>query len=279
MKCFYHSADLDGRCSGAIVKRFHPSCELVGINYGQLFPWDTIQPDEIVFMVDFSLQPFTDMIRLKSACRELVWIDHHKSAIEERNLAGVPFCGRQVVGKSGCELVWDYLALSDMPRAVFLLGRYDVWDWMNHSGSIEFQKGLWQFDTDPNNSEFWQRLFVDEDLVDEIIHKGALLLAAQKKDNSSYLRACGFETELDGLRCLAVNKGMTNSTVFDSGYDPEKHDAMLSFCWYRDKWKVSLYSAKSAVDVSVVCKARGGGGHAGAAGFQCEVLPFGLVSA
>jgi hypothetical protein len=260
MKCFYHSADQDGRCSGAIVKEVHPECELIGINYGQPFPWETILSDELVYMVDFSLQPFSDMIRLKEACGALVWIDHHKSAIEERDLADVPFNGMQVIGKAGCELVWECLVDSVLPRAVFLLGRYDVWDWMNHPGAMEFQKGVWQFDTDPNNSEFWSRLFIDDDLVEEITRAGGLLLAAQKKDNESYLRSCGFETELDGLRVLAVNKGLTNSTVFDSGYDPEKHDAMLSFCWYRDKWKISLYAEKPEVDVSAICKARGGGG-------------------
>ena len=38
MKCFYHSADLDGHCSGAIVKMVYPECELIGINYGDKFP-------------------------------------------------------------------------------------------------------------------------------------------------------------------------------------------------------------------------------------------------
>ena len=38
MKCFYHSADLDGQCSGAIVKLARPDCELVGIDYGDPFP-------------------------------------------------------------------------------------------------------------------------------------------------------------------------------------------------------------------------------------------------
>ena len=28
--CFYHSADLDGVCSGALVKHFVPDVELVG---------------------------------------------------------------------------------------------------------------------------------------------------------------------------------------------------------------------------------------------------------
>ena len=283
MKCFYHSADKDGHCSGAIVKMVYPECEMIGINYGQPFPWDSIQADDVVFMVDFSLQPFSEMVRLKNTCATLVWIDHHKSAIEERDLTGVQFGGIQLVGKAGCELTWDFLIDRidiNTPRAVYLLGRYDVWDWMNHPGAMEFQKGMWQFDTDPNNSDFWDRIFTDDDLVEEIIHNGGLLLAADKKNNEMYLRACGFETMLDGLRVLAVNKALVNSTLFDSGYDPERHDAMVSFCWYRDKWTVSVYAdAKThpEVDAAVICKKYGGGGHKGASGFQCDTLPFELV--
>jgi hypothetical protein len=43
MICFYHSADLDGHCSGAIIKKVHPECELIGINYGDEFPWDKVK--------------------------------------------------------------------------------------------------------------------------------------------------------------------------------------------------------------------------------------------
>lgn len=39
---FYHSADLDGFCSGAIIKYSFPECELIPINYGDTFPWEII---------------------------------------------------------------------------------------------------------------------------------------------------------------------------------------------------------------------------------------------
>ena len=275
MKCFYHSRDMDGRCSGAIVREVFPECELIGYDYGQPFPWETIHPEEQVFLVDVSLQPFSDMVRLNAACR-LTWIDHHVTAIAARDEVGVPFDGIQRVGRAGCELTWDYLMADGgwVPRAVHLLGRYDVWQWQDVPGAMEFQSGMWQFNSNPVNSELWHRLFHDDGLVDEIIHNGGLLLAAKRKDNSSRIKALGFDTELDGLRCIAVNHGMTNSTVFDEAYDPDRHDAMLAFAWYRDHWKVSLYSAKDEVDVSQICKVRGGGGHRGAAGFQCRELPF-----
>lgn len=281
MKCYFHSRDLDGRCSGAIVKMVHPECELIGYDYGMPFPWETIRPDEVVYLVDVSLQPFSDMVRLRDACGSLIWIDHHISAINDRNATGVAFNGLQCEGEAGCELTWKLLVGTDMPRSVFLLGRYDVWDWMNHEGAMEFQTGMWQFDTSPNNGEFWRRLFLDEELVDEIIHNGGLLLAAKKKDNASRIKTLGFDTMLGEYRALAVNHGMTNSTIFDSAYDPERHDIMVSFCWYRDHWKVSVYvdKARADIDASVICKQFGGGGHRGAAGFQCTELPFALVAA
>jgi len=128
MKCFYHSADLDGKCSGAIVRSMW-ECELIGINYGDAFPWDSIEPGETVVMVDFCLQPFSEMVRLNELA-ELVWIDHHVSAIREAEACGFEARLAQVleVGRAGCELAWEHYVGTEVPKAVRLLGRYDVWD-------------------------------------------------------------------------------------------------------------------------------------------------------
>ena len=85
MKCFYHSADLDGHCSGAMIKMAYPECEMIGINYGDEFPWESIPCGcgEKIFMVDFSLQPYQKMRKLDIHADPLIWIDHHKSAIDE----------------------------------------------------------------------------------------------------------------------------------------------------------------------------------------------------
>lgn len=277
MKCFYHSADLDGRCSGAIVKMFMPDCELIGINYGQAFPWDTITPDENVYMVDFCLQPFEDMERLDEMCN-LVWVDHHKTSIEEAHRRGFLAGGAQYLqdGTAGCELTWKSLGCGTIPRAVYLLGRYDVWDWPNVPLALEFQYGMRQYEADPADTLFWERLFRDDAVVGNVIAQGRTLLTHETRQNEMYVRSCGFETSLDGLRCIAVNKGLTNSLLFKSVYDPEKHDAMLSFVWRKGSWKISIYADKPEVDASAICKARGGGGHKGAAGFQCATLPFDL---
>lgn len=274
MKCFYHSADLDGKCSGAIVKLKHPDCELIGINYGDAFPWDSVSPGEVVYMVDFSLQPFSEMILLNNLV-DLVWIDHHESAINERNKHPlVDFHGKQENGRAGCELTWDWcFGPKIIPRAVYLLGRYDVWDMSNHPAAWEFQYGIRQFECDPNDSEFWRDLFFGLDMAGDVQAAGKMLLEYEKRNNFVYANAYSFDTEINGVKCVAVNRGCCNSTLFDSVYDPTRHDAMLSFCRAkRGGWKISIYSDK--IDVSVIAKGFGGGGHKGAAGFHLEQLPF-----
>ena len=115
MKCFYHSADLDGHCSGAIVKMAYPDCDMIGINYGDEFPWESIPIGcgEKVFMVDYSLQPYSEMRKLAIHADPLIWIDHHKSVIEEHkewvSVGNGSILGTQKSGIGACALLWKYL--------------------------------------------------------------------------------------------------------------------------------------------------------------------------
>lgn len=278
MKCFYHRADLDGRCSGAIVMQAHPECEAIGIDYGEDFPWSAVAAGERVVMVDFSL-PFDDMERLNRHCR-LTWIDHHASAMAEAQARGFLAGGGQVLenGRAACELCWDhFFPLSPMPGAVRLLGRYDVWDHANYPQALPMQYGMRAAgDWWPNHQDMWGRLFYDELWVGGLVDDGRLIGAYLAQQDAAYLAACGFEVEVGALRCLAVNRGLTNSRAFASRYDPDRHDAMLAFVWRHGVWRVSMYSDKPEVDVGLVCVAHGGGGHRGAAGFHCRELPFSL---
>lgn len=279
MKCFYHSADLDGHCSGAIVKRNSPECEMIGINYGQEFPWNSIEKGERVFMVDFGLQPFSDMVLLNNLC-DLVWIDHHKTAIQDAHDNNFLSRGGQWLeeGKAGCELTWEYFYPGEpIPWAVHLLGRYDVWDHSDEH-TLPFQYGMRQFDnTLPYNHELWVKVFQGGEFTVNVLNNGKLLLAYEEAQNKKFCKAYAFETELIGMTGICANRGFTNSKVFDSVYDPNKHHLMITFCRLKPpagKWTVSLYSTRDDVDCGAIAKSFGGGGHKGAAGFQCEELPF-----
>lgn len=295
---FYHSADLDGRCSAAIVlyhekKLWSRECELYGIDYGDPFPWGKITPGRKVYMVDFSLQPYPEMLKLGTLCDagggELTWIDHHRSAIVEMEKLGKPKAYLAVQeGQAGCELTWTYFNQDPervkMPHAVMLLGRYDVWDekctvvpW---SHILAFQYGMRLEDTVPE-SLLWLELLGDlgidagVDRLNAIAVSGNAVLKYEARQNEIAMSALSFETEFEDLRVLAANRGPTNSKLFESKWDPERYDIMLSFYWsHRGEWKISVYTTKEGIDCGAICKKHGGGGHPKAAGFQCKMLPF-----
>lgn len=292
MKCFYHSADLDGHCSGAIVKYTYPECEMIGINYGQEFPWESIEKCETVLMVDFTLQPFDQMERLAGMC-ELVWIDHHKTEIEEAQERGIEINGLQRIGIGACALVWEYLYkqmhMVKIPsEAVQLLAEYDVW---NHSNpdTLPFQYGFRMFgDTHPDNQELWGKYITSDVDFYDVVETGKVILEHERRQNEKFCQAYSFPTNVlipgqvaDGEKyiypVIACNRGFTNSKIFDSVWDEDKYDLMVTFVRLKPpahKWTVSLYSTKDSIDCGKIARIFGGGGHKGAAGFQCGVLPF-----
>lgn len=276
VKCFYHSADLDGHCSGALVLSKYPDAEMIGINYGDEFPWDDIHEGDEVFMVDFSLEDPKDMEKLAKKC-DLIWIDHHETAIDKNKDLDVD--GLQEVGKAGCELTAEYLGLP-VSEGIKLLGRYDVWDdkdkdyWEEEI--LPFHYGMGRFDTRPEESmELWQELFEDKaDFISKTIESGKLILEYETVQNAAYVRAYGFDADFQGYKAIVSNRGMTGSGLFDSLWDPEKYDLMVTFCKSEKGWKVSLYTTKDDVDCGELAKKNGGGGHKQAAGYTTEECPF-----
>lgn len=87
------------------------------------------------------------------------------------------------------------------------------------------------------------------------------------------IKACSFYSSLEGYRVIVCNTPCGNSLVFDS-VDSDTYDIMSVFFFDGKQYTVSLYSTKKEIDVSEIAKKHGGGGHKGAAGFQCKELPF-----
>lgn len=287
MICIYHSKDLDGYCSGAIVKLKYPDAKLIGFDYGQELPMDEIPEGEQIIMIDVSL-PMNQMEDLaRHSGWKLTWVDHHISAISDyKKFVGnrETFCHAVLEdGISACEGGWKYLFPNEfVPTAVKLLGEYDTWRnedkfrWDN--AIMPFQYGMRMICSSPET--FPPDLFKTYSVNDietnspvyDIIKDGKLILEYQKVQNT---RACkyAFEVEFEGLRAIVLNNGGANSQVFESVYDESKHDLMIPFVFTGKRWTFSLYTTKDEVDCSVIAKSKGGGGHKKAAGFQLSDLP------
>lgn len=308
--CFFHRTDLDGFCSAALVKLAYPETELVGIDYAdgknaEILIREHNLADAEVWMVDFSLQPFSEMLKLVECCKKLIWCDHHKHAIDEV-LNGFTKEAKLALAYersrfetwidtkfAGCELTFKALE-KDLtiggktpPRFVTLLGQYDRWD---HSDpdTTPFQYGMREVDADPSKlnwedrkNNIWYELMLEHQLgpclvLRETIERGKTILKYVTKDNKGLSESSWFVCHVGDLKCLAVNKLGGNSQVFDAIWNPEEYDAMLLYGFNGKMWRISLYTTKD-IDVGAICKNLGGGGHAKAAGFTRLDFPFETV--
>lgn len=281
----FHHNDPDGWCSAAIMFNAIGGEKILReINYGKKIPWELVEYGDKIYMLDFSL-PMPDMFSLQAMVgkENFVWIDHHVSAIKDSIAQNFESLGLREVGKAACELCWEYAypaRSSAIPENVRMLGRYDVWDksaWPDALYAMYALKSLSWFNI-PSAPE-WMGIILDKTSLAFI---GAPIARYQDGVNIEICKRAAFETELcpdvwlqAGYHAIACNSPMCNSMLFDSIWDPDKHDIMLSFfVGSNGIYTVSVYSTKPEIDCSLIAKAFGGGGHKSAAGFQCVNLPF-----
>lgn len=159
--CIYHSRDLDGWMSAAIVKKWFlenndnvweedlnnptlrtPSDKsnclyFLGWDYGDEIP-DLSKYDKVI-MCDVSFPP--NIMFEITGKSNFIWIDHHVSAIkameyqvEEKEIIDIGYpAGLRNTKFAACELTWMYFfptfssldIFKGMPEIVRLLGRYD----------------------------------------------------------------------------------------------------------------------------------------------------------
>jgi hypothetical protein len=164
--CIYHSRDLDGWMSAAIVKQWYinvyypkvtdfgrgivadegfSSLDFLGWDYGDNIP--NLSDYDKVIMCDISF-PKEEMLNINVKLgTNFVWIDHHRRTIDEVNEVliayGIPMEGLVTLPnelKAACELTWEYFFPNEeMPEIVRLLGRYDCF---GHKGTKEEKKVL-----------------------------------------------------------------------------------------------------------------------------------------
>jgi len=300
--CIYHSRDLDGWMSAAIVKKWFNNKEVpnkegepintidfLGWDYGCEIPNLDIYTD--IYMTDISFPP-AEMLKIQESGKSFVWCDHHISAITEienylkANDVASPF-GKRDVRFAACELTWENLYPDkEMPELVRLLGRYDCF---GHKGTEEEQKVL--------EFQYAARAFIDgyekafEYLMnwtptwtDTFLNQGVAVykyLCTEAKQTYTKAFPIKFDntqrakTDISGaapthLKFLAVNQERFNPINFGINYHLEGYDGFACF-WYKNgKWNWSLYNDNEKVDCSIIAKSYGGGGHKGASGFLCD---------
>lgn len=281
----------------------------IAMDYTTPVPFDTISPGEQVWIVDFSLKP-ADMDKLLAITKDVTWIDHHKTAIEAYANYHTQIRGVRRIGEAGCVLAWKYIHWYTergdgpenldvdrsqepgmrVPKFIELIGDRDVWAFKNPD-SRWFHEALALHDTTPG-SDFWWDLY---DLEVEPIGDGNKAARRNAEELWDRLQTAGetcleyrarkvaelapqFSWKADYLwdgkfcRCLCLNSLEKSSDSIGGDAVVKQYDFVAVYQHTQKGFSVSLYSL--TMDVSGIAKSFGGGGHRGAAGFQCRELPF-----
>lgn len=294
MKCFAH-IDEDGKCSAFWVHQLAPKLddydeEYIPTNYGMDFPFDKIRKDEQVFIVDYSIMP-EEMEELLKITDNVIWIDHHISAI--KRYEGFPYeiAGLRYDGIAGCMLTYCYFKhmlvditeenrfvcipfdekmCNDAPMFTKYVADFDVWKFEYGKDTKAFEIGLSLENTSPETLDStWFQMYNNEISEESIIKNGMNLLLYRDNWSKEYCGAVGFETEFEGYKCFAINMAMAGSDNFTS-VDQDKYDMFIGFSYNGKRWAYSLRSTK--VNCSEIAMKYGGGGHPGAAGFSSDEL-------
>lgn len=264
----YHHNDADGRLSAMIVvKEFGKDVELKEVNYGDKWELDDTINNRVI-VVDFS---FPNMQELAQVSAELIWIDHHKSAMDKQPDAWTndKIYGIRNIEDSGCMLTWAYFNYLTMtPEVVNLINDWDTWQF-KLSGTKEFHE-MFDLTIGKNNiKDFINILDKSNSIIvsDWIISGGVLLRAKEKRVRQAYEN--GFtgtlrlkEREIDNVRFINSNNDI--SDIGQYCYEEKTHT--IGLIWsYREKHIVVSLRSK-IIDVSEIAKSFGGGGHTGSAG-------------
>lgn len=208
---------------------------------------------------------------MKFTTIDVVWIDHHKTAIDDMRDYEVK--GKRCIGTAACELTWEYL-FDDIktPNVVELLSAYDVWDHdrFEWSDVMAFQYGMRGYCGLDVNIAKDVLDKADNNLVNDMINNGEAIIEYIVEKNRGEMNMFSFEADVFGYKAICMNTTEFNSTTFESMYNPKRHDLMMPFCWNGRFFRCSFYTTKEEVDVSALARKAnpGGGGHKAAAGFQ-----------
>ena len=289
----YHANCWDGFCAAWIARKALGEIETHAAHYG------TEPPDvrgRTVYILDFCYP--RDVMRriLGEACRVIV-LDHHKTAqaaldgivdefVQRPDLIASPPGGAELplvwfdMNKSGGRMAWEHFwdwRFSRQPiddrfwplavrkdRAPWLVDYTEDRDFWRHA-LPETEAINAALRSHPLDFDLWDQ-FATKDPISTLAYEGRAIRRREQQIVQDHTRHAR-EMDMDGHRIRVVN-----ATVLFSEIAGELAEGYPFGACYFDrhdgKRQWSLRSTVDGVDVSLIAKAHGGGGHQHAAGFE-----------
>ena len=318
----YHDADFDGKLSNEVCRfhlnRIHPDAAIhsYGWDYGRPVPMPYIDESktfsqhgwplfDAIYIVDLSVDDLMSRSELRS---KIVWIDHHKSAIEKWEQA-IPFDGGtqplfnglRIDGVAACRLCWQWFMVAypilpkkqdyidrtvHEPALIRLAGEYDIWDHRDPNAKV-LQFGLRSL-MDEQMSTLITQEFDDAispptdsraSMLGLALNNGSAIKSYCDKQNDAYSADYSTTLKWEGLTFCCLNIGQRGNSDLLRGGIKTEHEACFAWRHTGDSVTVSLYHVpgNEHIDLSKIAVKYGGGGHRGACGFRVSLSDLQVI--
>lgn len=292
----YHNADLDGKCSGALLRNyinneynFEPT--MIGSDYSTMSEQDKerlislIDNNTVVYMADYSIEPFSYMNSILDKCNKFILLDHHQqSAIwakkqKSENLISVCKPDDKVCA---AEITWNFLyPKKRIPKTIKMIGDYDTFRNPDDRDALLLTIGVpyLSIPDNPNDNAglfLWKQIVwgYSEDLQKEIHTVASAILKQQNIQIQDVLESIEI-VEWENLKWYISNTSV-KANSFLSKLDTSEIKYVLTYHRVNKQWAISMRSVDNKAKLDKIAEKFGGGGHSKAAGFTSEQLPFPL---
>lgn len=275
----YHNNCPDGFASAYCVWLYMKENDIdnnvqyIGVNHHE-DPPENLQ-DKYILICDFSY-PYEIILNMINYSEKLLIIDHHKtakSALEEINEDNKIFN----MDWSGAYLTWKYLFPNTvMPKLIEYVDDYDTWK--KQQPLIEQYATL--ITVIPKEFHEYDKLANDGYFINALENQGNFMMKLDQSYIERSMNDAGIKSiEINGKNYLV---GLINSNILKSqlGSRLMKTYPNINFaCVYNyneatGKTHYSFRSTDKHMDVSIIAKSLGGGGHRNAAGLVIAGPPF-----
>lgn len=279
--CIYHGGCTDGVASAWVVWnylrkmgerelwRFHPGV------YGGDPPWDSMDEESHVYLVDFSYKRPV-MEKLIADAAMVTVLDHHKTAqveleplLETRKLAG-----SFDMNRCGALMAWDwFFPNKDVPSLMMAIDAQDRWTQERDAPLIMALRSYAHAPVDDSPEAFdtlmklWNWLMQAETMTTlrqdaKAIHRYYRMRVEETKNHAKLVK-------LDEFRFPAVNAPYHLASDVAGELAEDSPHGFAAVWWQNRDGQVSFsLRSRGDFDVSELAAKHGGGGHRNAAGFK-----------
>jgi len=283
--CIYHGNCFDGfTAAWAVWKRFGDNVDFFEGHYGAEPPDEVIGRDVIILDFSYKRPVLMEMVA-KARC--VYVLDHHKTAAED--LAGFqsarrydpaelivtaefdatyPIRATFDMNRSGAGIAWDFFHDTPRPKIIDHVEDRDLWRF-NLPFTREIHAAMSSY---PFDFCAWDEISIKCERG-ELIGEGAAIDRKHLRDIETLLKITKSRIAIMGHDVPIANLPVTMCS--DAGNIMAKGEPFaVTYYDGPNERHYSLRSTDAGLDVSMIAKAYGGGGHRNAAGFK---LPHGVA--